>query len=93
MISNQKRRDDMEHNSELEGFFWNIVGILASEDRTAALAFLNRYVGSDCVTYERMLTHSFRSEIFGAQSVATTAPQRVLGAKSVLARCAQGSAV
>ena len=42
-ISNQKWWDDMEHDFELEGFFWNIVDILT--DMTAGqekLSFLNK---------------------------------------------------
>ena len=55
-ISNQKCWDDVEHDVELGGFFWNLVEILSSEDGTRALGFLNNCVHFNTNVLALMLT-------------------------------------
>ena len=84
----------MEHDFELEGFFWNMVEILTSEDGTLALGFLNKCVNFNTNILPLMLTSLwFTREVFGAQPVAATTAKRVSGAQRVLARRAHGAVV
>ena len=85
----------MEHDFELEGFFWNMVEILTSEDGGRVLSFLNKLrlfqTQCSCVDAD---WNMFSREVFGAQpAAATTTAKRVSGAQRVLARRAHGAVI